>query len=329
MPALSATNDSGKVRLVVSLDGATLGYSDASNARAPFVSLGVSSCGGSAHAPGVQGGWCAPDSPDLAHTSFDTSATYMASGYVPSADGASLYFYSSGQPMTHGGDGTHQSWANNTGLQLLRVRRDGFVAVEAPYDFAAPPHLTTVELRVPSHCAPPARIPGPARSGCAFEYPGQRCPAALPPHPCATDADCQPTSGSHFTCHGATVRCLAPEHAASGGSQRRCASGGDAGDVLCLGNVTRLVGGVELLVNMETSVAGFVAVEVLSGGRAIVGFDRADRLKGNAIAAVASWDEGATASLSALAGTAVSFRVTLADAKLYSLRLACAGEEVV
>ena len=93
--------------------------------------------------------------------------------------------------------------------------------------------------------------------------------------------------------------------------------------MLCLRNASRLVGGVELHVNMETSVVGFVAIEVLQDGRVLDGFSRPDRLKGSAIGAVASWDEGATASLSALAGSAVSFRVTMADSKLYSLRLAC------
>lgn len=291
----------------------------ASVPQAPFVNLGVSTCGGSAHAPSVPGGWCGPDA-SLVATSFDTSAAYMASGYVPSTDGASLYFYASGQPMTHGGDAKNQTWANNTGIQLLRVRRDGFVAVEAPYDFAAPPNLTTVEVSVPSHCAAPSVRPGPRHTGCTFEYPGQSCPAALPEVPCETDADCRGESGSSFTCHGAAVRCLAR----AGNGSRVCASGRDAGDVLCRGSATRMVGGVELRVNMETSVAGFVAVEVLQQGRAVDAFRRADRLKGNAIAAVASWDEGATASLSALAGEVVSFRVTLADAKLYSLRLACA-----
>ena len=307
------------IRLVVSLDGAQLGYTDASNARAPFVGLGTSTCGGSAHAPAVPGGWCAPDSKSLSTTSFDTSAVYMASGYVPSDDGSELFFYASGQPFTHGGDGRNQTWANNTGIRLLRVRRDGFVAVEAPYDFSEPlPTLTTVEVKVPSDCAAPTVLPGPVKSACAYDYPGRACPAALPAVACESDADC----GAHgsFTCHGDPVRCLARN------GSKVCASGGDDGDVLCLGNTSRLVGGVELRANVETSVVGFVAIEVLRGGRALDRFKRADRLKGSAINAVASWDDGTTASISALAGSLVSLRVTMADSKLYSLRLACSSD---
>jgi hypothetical protein len=55
----------------------------------------------------------------------DTSAMYMASGYVPSASGDELYFYSSGQPFTHGGDAATHSWGNNSGIRLLTARRDG------------------------------------------------------------------------------------------------------------------------------------------------------------------------------------------------------------
>ena len=46
---------------------------------------------------------------------------------------------------------------------------------------------------------------------------------------------------------------------------------------------------------------------------------------GNALAAAASWQGGALASLSALEGHKVSFRVAMADAKLFSLKLACAS----
>jgi hypothetical protein len=53
----------------------------------------------------------------------------------------------------------------------------------------------------------------------------------------------------------------------------------------------------------------------------------ADALKGNAIAAVASWNGGQQSSLSSWAGKMVSFKVAMADARLFSLRLACADEE--
>jgi hypothetical protein len=54
----------------------------------------------------------------------------------------------------------------------------------------------------------------------------------------------------------------------------------------------------------------------------------ADQLKGGAVNAVASWRNGATATLSALAGQSVALRVTMTDGKLFSLRLACAPERV-
>lgn len=68
-------------------------------------------------------------------TSFDTSARYMASGYVPSRDGKYVYLYASGQPFTHGGDSANQTWKNNTGIGLLILRKDGFVSLDAPYGF--------------------------------------------------------------------------------------------------------------------------------------------------------------------------------------------------
>eukprot|EP01050_Picozoa_sp_SAG11_P006122 SAG11_NODE_463_length_9226_cov_21.629232_5_plen_113_part_00 len=87
-------------------------------------------------------------------------------------------------------------------------------------------------------------------------------------------------------------------------------------------NVTVTSGGVELYVNMQSSVVGWVAVEVV--GQPGFSLADADKLKGGAIDAVASWGGGETASLSALAGKQVQLNVALADAKLYSLRLGCA-----
>jgi hypothetical protein len=49
---------------------------------------------------------------------------YMASGYVPSADGHNIFFYSSGQPYTHGQRAPNHTWANNTGIRILSLRRD-------------------------------------------------------------------------------------------------------------------------------------------------------------------------------------------------------------
>ena len=86
-------------------------------------------------------------------------------------------------------------------------------------------------------------------------------------------------------------------------------------------NVTVVTGGVELYVNMQTSVVGWVAVEVV--GQPDFSLANADKLKGGAINAVASWSSGQTASLSALAGKQVQLKVALADSKLFSLRIGC------
>ena len=93
------------------------------------------------------------------------------------------------------------------------------------------------------------------------------------------------------------------------------------------GPLWKLTGGVQLVVNMQTSVAGFVAIELQGeNGLALPGYslDEADKLKGNALDAVASWRNGSLASLSLLAGTNVSVRAVLPSAKLFSIKLACA-----
>ena len=92
-------------------------------------------------------------------------------------------------------------------------------------------------------------------------------------------------------------------------------------------NETVVSGGVQLFVNMQTSVVGFVAIEVVvDGGKPAAGYSlaRADQLKGSATNAVASWGAGQVASLSHLAGQEIALKVTMADAKLFSLRLGCA-----
>ena len=190
---------------------------------------------------------------------------YMANGYLPSADGTELYFYASGQPFTHGSDGAAHTWGSNTGVRLLRLRRDGFVAVEAGYgDWNAPPTLTTVEMSVPVDCAPPNRTVVPGT------------------------------------------------------------------------NSTRLSGGVQLLVNMQTSVVGSVAVGV-HGDSGPYALANANAVVGNSLDAAASWGGGGgrgadaaasfTSSLSALAGQSVAFEVAMRDAKLFSLELRCGGEK--
>ena len=329
------------IRLVIARDimAPSLVYTSSRNARSPFVPLGPSRCGGAAHAPTVQHGWCDPTSGAEAdgRTSFDSSAAYMASGYVPSPTGDEIYFYSSGQPFTHGGDAARSGgWGNNTGIRLLTLRRDGFVAVEAPYVFATSagaraaelPLLTTVPLRVPTRCAPPKRnvTPGTITTTCSYEYPDHKCPPYAPAQKCILDTDCNIRGSSHTTCLGARNVCDTALGICSSAS-------GAVNHTLCEGkgnSTTRITGGVELVVNMETSVVGSVTLglRVGGGGAVATGFTlgASDALVGSAVAAVASWSGGALASLSSLAGQEVSVVAALSDAKLFSLRMRCAPE---
>eukprot|EP01052_Picozoa_sp_SAG31_P017339 SAG31_NODE_1182_length_9512_cov_3.773611_3_plen_184_part_00 len=121
----------------------------AGGSRSPFVPLGVNKCEG--WTPSQSGGWCAPGDAGLSQTSIDTSTVWVAAGYIPSADGETLYMYYAGTPYTHagGGDARH-GWGNNTGIGLLKLRVDGFVALEAPYDFSQPrPSFATTAVWVP------------------------------------------------------------------------------------------------------------------------------------------------------------------------------------
>ena len=91
---------------------------------------------------------------------------------------------------------------------------------------------------------------------------------------------------------------------------------------------------MQLLLNTETSVAGYVGVEVVvaSGNGSNFGpvdgmsFDDADLVKGSAVSAVVSWGGGTLATLSALSGKRVQLRVAMSDAKLFSIRMECAPE---
>jgi len=79
----------------------------------------------------------------------------MASGYIPSLDGNSLYLYASGQPFTHGGDASNQTWGSNVGIGILTLRKDGFVSIDSPYKFYGDypnryPSFTTVPIKIPS-----------------------------------------------------------------------------------------------------------------------------------------------------------------------------------
>ena len=316
------------IRLLVSRDGKHIGYAPARNGRAPFVALGPTSCGPGATAPSVMGGWCDPNSPAQARTAPDTSGTYMASGWVPSADGSEVYLMASAQPETHGAVAQTHVWGKNTGVRVLRLRKHGFVSVNAPYTFHGPaPTFTTVAVRVPTGCAPPTTTRAPARAGCAFEFPGGLCPLAVPAAACRTDADCAGAARSARppACHGVRVACRFPMPRTTRGF---CTTGA-AGGTLCAANITRTrtTGGVQLYVNARTSVVGSVAVGV-EDSSSMFSLANANPIVGNNLAAAASWghDGGAafTSSLSPLAGTDVAFKVAMRDAKLFSLELKCA-----
>jgi hypothetical protein len=142
------------IRLVVARRGGGLAYTNATNARSPYVSLGRSSCGAGAHSPSTPRGWCSPfDGSELA-TSFDTSSLYMASGYLPSADGAELYFYAMSSPQTHGGlPRAPVPVGANEGIRVLRVRADGFVAVEVYYyGMGSRAAIYNPHIRYPAPC---------------------------------------------------------------------------------------------------------------------------------------------------------------------------------
>ena len=253
------------IRLVVSRDGKQLNYTAARNNRVPFVPLGFNMCG--ATTPSVAGGWCSPFDGIEAATSFDTSAIYMASGFVPNKNW--IYFYSSGQPFTHGDREMNQTFKDNTGIRILSLRKDGFVSVDAPYLFDADtgkarvetlPYFVTTAVTVPSGCPPPVKrelpdAPGhrSPQSGCSYEHKSGVCDGGDTNVSCTKTSQCTPPPHKRSTCHGHEITCI----------QGICQTGLPGG-VFC--NRTSsgpppparvaIAGGVQLLLNVETSVAG-------------------------------------------------------------------------
>jgi hypothetical protein len=177
----------------------------------------------------------------------------MAKGMIPSKDGEAIHLFHTGSPFTHAGVGDpHHGWRNNSAIGILTLRRDGFVALEAPYDFAKPASFLTTPVVVPDDCP---SAPGNVSSGAL------------------------------------------------------------------------------LLVNVITSAAGYVAVGVepadskpppTTGPFEV---QHGNHIKGNAVAAVASWDwtpgNDRVSSLEAWKGRSVQLRVEMVDARLFSLRMAC------
>ena len=83
---------------------------------------------------------------------------------------------------------------------------------------------------------------------------------------------------------------------------------------------------VQLRLNVQTNVVGFVAVELLpsGGGSSLVGFGRneSDIIVGNFLARPATW-RGGNASVNALAGRAVQLHVMFAAARVFSFQFVC------
>ena len=81
---------------------------------------------------------------------------------------------------------------------------------------------------------------------------------------------------------------------------------------------------VFLLFNVRTSNVGFLVAEIRGpDGDALSGFglDDAVPIRGNSLAAAASWNDGNTSSLSSLEGTLVTVTVAMVDTELFSLEL--------
>lgn len=78
--------------------------------------------------------------------------------------------------------------------------------------------------------------------------------------------------------------------------------------------------GNSLELNVQTSVAGHVRVELLRNGKPIPGYsaDDADPIKGNFIAKTVTWN--GQSDVSSLAGEPVQVRFMMRDAKLYAFQ---------
>lgn len=183
------------------------------------------------------------------------------------------------QAYTHGESGQPQPGRHNSGVGAARLRLDGFVSINAPRQFNVPnmphslPSFTTVSLSVPSaaNCHVPTNrtVPShPPSTCCSFEVPGRDC-SNKPGYStvtCQAASDCakkvqQPLSGC--TCGGKPVQCI------SGICTNRDEHGG--GDLCATGQNSSktpriaLDGGLVLELNVQTSVAGLVYVELQDG----------------------------------------------------------------
>ena len=236
--------------------------------------------------------------------------------------------------------------------------------MRAPYDFRdKAPSFTTISMTVPSNCpAPTKNTSTVVETSCSYvvfecearecqsyhlfffnhhftvsiiplklqehhlkinarthryEFPNSKCPSDFPVLQCKETSDCVTDDGQSFTCGGEIVACDSSSHVCKSSKGSVCER---------TKTITHIKGGVELVVNTETSVVGSVSVGILDeNGDSISGFsvEDADPIQGNTVNAVASWGGGVTASLSDLAGKTIQIQVAMRDAKLYSLELHC------
>ena len=84
------------VRFASSRDGKTISYvPGATNAREPWVALGLNRCGSQASAPdSYYGGWCDPsNASQMARTDPHTTTNYMVGGLMESPSGEEVFMY--------------------------------------------------------------------------------------------------------------------------------------------------------------------------------------------------------------------------------------------
>ena len=169
-------------------------------------------------------------------------------------------------------------------------------------------------------------IPGSAggKTTCNYELPGDTCNSSgyrfvqcKVAQDCATETK-QPLKG--LTCGGAVVDCLsgicrAPNHGA-----------------LCMQLATPpsavVDGGLVAELNVQTGVGGLLYVELLDPAtdQPLPGFGLAEAkgVRGNYVRGLAArWGGGS--SLDGLSGRVLRMRVTMTDAKLYSVSFKCAA----
>ena len=137
---------------------------EARDSRAPFYANGANRCSfrGSVDDPG---GWCDPFQPgaeDSAETSWDTSMVSGINGWIwADAPGEELITYKWGQAPTHhqGGHCKH-TWRNNSGIEALVIRRDGWVSVTGAYNFPQRADHSLDLERLPQFTTIPLELPG-------------------------------------------------------------------------------------------------------------------------------------------------------------------------